>query len=509
MKLRRALQWVVVLAVSACSPAFGASKPAEGKAIERVDQAAFAFGSMAIGQAKDLDHARAEGLGLVPATPLDAYLNGILVRLLEHSPVSGVPARVYVRASNEWAAKSTADANVYVSLGILLRLDSEDEVAALLAHEASHVILGHANSDVVQNIQQRAIQLSSLAIDAQRAVAEARGKRPGADAASVRTDEQSRALLLNATLLSPSWTRGQERNADRLGTDLMVRAGYSPEGMASLLEKQQKFEAERAADPQAVSLDQQLLGYDVVEKGNQQVAKATAQQGATGELIGALAGAVLARSRDAVAKRLDEGSRSHPRTGERIGDIRAYIAQEYGGADPPSPRIEPWEAAKEADGTVDMLENYIASIEARSALSSGNVASARTLAKAGLSGPTGAHAYPRYVDAAVQTAAGEPAQALADYEAALAGPEPAGAIYSAASALLLAAGQRERAVDVMEGGYRRLQEAPSLTVPLIHAYRLAGRQGDADRLAAECALRWPTMQQVCKDEAAGRAEVRP
>ena len=133
----------------------------------------------------------------------------------------------------------------------------------------------------------------------------------------------------------------------------MVRAGYSPEGMASLLEKQQKFEAERAADPQAVSLDQQLLGYDVVEKGNQQVAKATAQQGATGELIGALAGAVLARSRDAVAKQLDEGSRSHPKTGERIGDIRAYIAQEYGGADRPSPRIEPWEAAKEADGTVE------------------------------------------------------------------------------------------------------------------------------------------------------------
>ncbi len=243
-------------------------------------------------------------------------------------------------------------------------------------------------------------------------------------------------------------------------------------------------------------------------KGNKQVAKATAQQGATGELIGALAGAVLARSRDAVAKQLDEGSRSHPKTGERIGDIRAYTAQEYGAVERPSPRIEPWDAAKEADGTVDMLENYIASIEARSALSSGNVASARTLAKAGLSGPTGAHAYPRYVNAAVQTAAGEPAQALADYEAALAGPEPAGAIYSAASALLLATGQRERAVDVMEGGYRRLQEAPSLTVPLIHAYRLAGRQGDADRLAAQCALRWPTLKQVCADEAAGRAPVK-
>lgn len=508
MKLRAALPWVAALALCACLPAFGAGKPAEGKEIERVGNKAFAFGSMAIGQAKDLDYARAEGLGLVPATPFDAYLNGILARLLEQSPVSGVPARVYVRASNEWSAKSTADANIYVSLGILLRLDSEDEVAALLAHEASHVILGHANSDVVQNAQRRAVQLSALAVDAQRVVAEARGKGSTADAERVRSDEQTRALVLNAALLSPAWTRGQERNADRLGTDLLVRAGYSPEGMASLLEKQKKFEAERAADPQAVSLDQQLLGFDAVDKGNKQVAKATAQQGATGELIGALAGAVLSRSRDAVAKQLDEGSRSHPRTGERIGDIRAYVAQEYAAVERPPPRIEPWEAAKEADGTVDLLENYIAAIEARSALSSGNVASARTLAKAGLSGPTSAHAYPRYVNAAVQTAAGEPAQALADYEAALAGPEPAGAIYAAASALLLATGQRARAVDVMESGYRRLQEAPSLTVPMINAYRVAGRQGDADRLAAQCSLRWPDLKQVCADEAAGRATVK-
>ena len=118
---------------------------------------------MAIGQAKDVDYARAEGLGLVPASPLDTYLNGVLAKLLAQSPVKSVPARVYVRASGDWAAKSTADANIYVALGALLRLDNEDEVAALLAHEASHVILGHADADVVQSLQQRAIQLSALA----------------------------------------------------------------------------------------------------------------------------------------------------------------------------------------------------------------------------------------------------------------------------------------------------------------------------------------------------------
>ena len=43
-----------------------------------------------------------------------------------------------------------------------------------------------------------------------------------------------------------------------------------------------------------------------------------------------------------------------------------------------------------------------------------------------------------------------------------------------------------------------------LTPPLIRTYRLLGRQADADRLAAECAARWPKMQPLCSDEAKGQ-----
>jgi predicted Zn-dependent protease len=494
----------LLVALAACGVGVAA---ADGKESNAVTDRTFSFGPMAIGQAKDLDHARAEGLGVVPASPLDAYLGGVLAKLLAGSRVTQVPARVYVRASSEWSAKSTADANIYVSLGILLRLDNEDEVAALLAHEASHVILGHANSDVVQGVQQRAMQLSALAVDAQRALADATGNSAvagGQPGGGPRVEEQSRALLLNTTLLSPSWTRGQERAADRLGTDLLVRAGYAPQGMVSLLQKQKSFETERAANPQASSLDQQLMGSDVTQQGQRRVTQATAKYGATSELFGTLAGAALNRTQDWASKQADEGSRSHPKTKERIADVQAYVAQEYGNKAARALRVESWEAAKEADGTVDILENYIAAIEAKGKLADGDIAAARTLAKAGLSGPTATHAYPNYVDAAVQVAGGSTAQALADYEAALSGPEPAGAIYTGASTLLLAAGQRDRALEVMEAGYARLQEPPSLTVPLIRTYRLLGHQADADRLAADCAMRWPTMQSLCADEAAGR-----
>jgi Zn-dependent protease with chaperone function len=494
-----------IVAIAACSA--GAAL-AGGREIDQVAGRPFSFGPMAIGQARDLDYARAEGLGVVPTIPLNAYLDGVLAKLLAGSPVTQVPARVYVRASGDWSAKSTADANIYVSLGILLRLDNEDEVAALLAHEASHVILGHANADVVQSVQQRAIQLSALALEAQRSLAEAKGRtsaaggQSGADGA--RTAEQSRALLLNTTLLSPSWTRDQERAADRLGTDLAMRAGYSPQGMVSLLQKQKEFETERAADPQAASLDSQLLGIDATAKGQQQIEATAAKLGVTGELFGRIAGAALLKTKELASKGLDQASRSHPRTEERIADIRSYIAKEYADSPPGEPNVQGWEDSKEADGTVDVLENYIAAIEAKGKLSGGDVAAARPLAKAGVSGPTKTHAYPNYVDAAVQVAAGTTGQAQADYEAALTGPEPAGAIYVGYGTLLLESGERDRAVEIMEAGYARLEEPPALTVPMIRTYRRVGRQADADRLAMQCALRWPTMQALCAGEATGQ-----
>lgn len=473
-----------------------------GTQIEDVDRETFSFGSMAIGQAKDVDYARAEGLGLVPAPQLDLYLNGVLAKLLAQSPVQNVPAKVYVRASGDWAAKSTADANIYVTLGTLLRLDNEDEVAALLAHEASHVILGHANADVVQGLQQRAIQLSALAATAQGMLTgdEKAAAAQHQMAKDTGIDHQARVLLLNSKLVTPAWTRGQERDADRLGVDLLARAGYSPSAMASLLRKQQAVETARAADRQTTTLDQQL-GYDARGDVTEQTTAAAKKLGAgagagdVGELAGSALGSVLEWG----SKKVDEAARSHPKTDERIAEITEYVGEEYPDGTQ-TVQVETWEAAKEADGTVDILENYIAAIEAKGKLTDGDATAARKLAKQSLGGPTRAHAYPNFVEAAVELSTGATDPALKAYETAIAGPEPAGALYSEAAAVYLQSGKPDKAVQTLEGGWARFQQPPSLAVPLIRTYRLAGRRADAHRIAAECAARWPGMQEVCVAE---------
>jgi len=496
---------LLLAALCVAAPAFADTE------IEDLDAANFSFGAMAIGQAKDVNYARAEGLGLVPTSPLDAYLNGVLQKLLAGSPVRGVPARVYVRASGDWAAKSTADANVYVALGALLRLDDEDEVAALLAHEASHVILGHPNTDVVASLQGRVVQLTALAADAQDMLAASGVKVGKGVGGTARADEQTQALLLNTMLVSPAWTREQERDADRLGVDLLVKAGYSPRAMASLLRKQQQFESERRADPELSLLDQKVVGIDLQETASGHAQDAARKVGGAvgGGALGDLADAAIGKAFEWGAKKTNEAQRSHPKTEERLADVEEYVSDEYEDEAGRTVQVQAWETAKEQDGTVDVLENYIAAIEAKGKLADGDVAGARRLAKTALSGPTKTDAYPNYVQAAIELEGGGGAKLrVAAYERAMERREPAGAIYSGTRAPCLESGKQAEAVEVIEGAYARLQQPPGLTIPLIRTYRLAGRQADADRVALQCGARWPRMQQVCLDEAKGKTPAK-
>ncbi|HZJ71167.1 MAG TPA: hypothetical protein VFF36_09565 [Planctomycetota bacterium] len=236
----------------------------------------------------------------------------------------------------------------------------------------------------------------------------------------------------------------------------------------------------------------------------EQTGKVTSGAGAAaaGEL-GALADTALGAAFKWGSQKVAKAQTSHPKTTERIADVEAYVAREYKAEAAKAPQAEPWDAAKEQEPTADVLSNYIAAIDAKGKLGKGDVAGAGRLAKTSLTAPTRAHAYPNYVDAAVHLAQGATAPAATDYETALAGPEPAGAIYTGASALYLQTGKNDKAVTVLESGYTRLREPPGLMLPMIATYRAAGRQPDATRLAATCAARWPTMQKLCLDEANG------
>ncbi|WP_207262832.1 M48 family metallopeptidase [Desulfovibrio sp. Huiquan2017] len=189
-------------------------------------------------------------IGVARNKNIEAYLNSVLKKLQQAWPRESVSSYVFLRPSPEFNAYST-DQAIFVDYGLLRALESEDEVAALLAHEYSHILLGH------QSLQSWSSMIG-FAVEAYQT----------STAVQYQTSGNTDNLIKNAVLgtaadklgqeaFIPVFSRENEEEADALGTDLLLAAHYSPMGMVHMLQRltswealleQRKEEARKAAE---------------------------------------------------------------------------------------------------------------------------------------------------------------------------------------------------------------------------------------------------------------------
>ena len=116
---------------------------------------------------------------------------------------------------------SFIDNSVLLTIGLVSEVESVHELAAVIAHELAHLLLGHPNKAVARLYQHA---YAGKAIDAQ-------AKRNPAN--------ETVATLLglaNGSMLF-SRTRNDELDADALAWLMLSRAGYDPYALVSLLQK--------------------------------------------------------------------------------------------------------------------------------------------------------------------------------------------------------------------------------------------------------------------------------
>jgi len=106
--------------------------------------------------------------------------------------------------------------------GILLDLDNEAQLAALLGHELGHVNARHT----AQQMSKGAI--TQVFVGGLSVLAGVAGGGLGQVAAQLGT--------IGAGALLASYSRDNEREADALGMEYMVKAGYDPKGMVGLMD---------------------------------------------------------------------------------------------------------------------------------------------------------------------------------------------------------------------------------------------------------------------------------
>jgi len=158
--------------------------------------------------------------GVAQDRQLNAYIDrtGKKIAALTHRP--NMPYSFRAVNATYVNAYAFPGGSIACTRGILLHLENEAELAALLGHELGHVNARHTAAYMSKGMLTQAIA-GGLA-----AVAGSQGALYGS-VASQLGQFASGALLAH-------YSRDNERQADALGMEYMVRAGYSPNGMVQL-----------------------------------------------------------------------------------------------------------------------------------------------------------------------------------------------------------------------------------------------------------------------------------
>lgn len=199
-------------------------------------------------------HQFSQDLGAIQDEAVNGYVAGIGQRMgtLTHRPQ--MPYSYRVLNANYVNAYTFPGGAMGVTRGILADLDDEAQLAALLGHELGHVNARHAAQRQGQNLVAQAA-LAGLNVAAQN---------------SDWGGLMSMGGQIGASALLAGYSREHEREADALGQEYLVKAGYPATGMVRL---HQLLVAEEKTAP---SLLQTMFSTHPMSSERMQAAQAAA-----------------------------------------------------------------------------------------------------------------------------------------------------------------------------------------------------------------------------------------
>jgi predicted Zn-dependent protease len=168
-----------------------------------------------------LHELRSYGLVLDDAL-LDEYINALGYKLVASSERPDLPFTFFIVRDNDINAFAVPGGYVAANAGLIINMSREDELAAVLAHEISHITQQHILR-AFEDMKKMSIPILL-------------GMLGVMIAASHRTDDTATAAIMSGTSLMQqrqiNFTRHDEAEADRVGIQTMARAGYDPLAMA-------------------------------------------------------------------------------------------------------------------------------------------------------------------------------------------------------------------------------------------------------------------------------------
>lgn len=146
-----------------------------------------------------------------------AYVRMVGERLHAQTPLANRPFDFEIVQDSSVNAFSLPGGHIYVNTGLIAQADKADELAAVMAHEISHVVARHAIKQIEQ--QNEINFIGSILL----------GQNPNALS-------QIAAQIIAGGAMA-RFSRADEKQADDMGLQLMADAGYDPHGMLDMFNK--------------------------------------------------------------------------------------------------------------------------------------------------------------------------------------------------------------------------------------------------------------------------------
>lgn len=172
--------------------------------------------------AENSPHQFSADYGPTQDAELNAYISSVGMSLAHKTHRTQMPYSFRVVNAPYVNAYAFPGGSIAATRGIMLEMDTEAELAALLGHELGHVNARHTASRMSKGMMVQAVASgAAIAASTQGAAAGQLASQLGG---------------LGGTLLLAKYSRDDERQADDLGMDYSTKAGYPASGMIGLHE---------------------------------------------------------------------------------------------------------------------------------------------------------------------------------------------------------------------------------------------------------------------------------
>jgi len=169
---------------------------------------------------------------MIEDTEINDYVSSVVERLVRVMPPQPFSFSVSIVENNAVNAFAGPAGYVFVFTGLLLQMDHESEMAGVLAHELAHVSQRHIAKRVGE---MRALTIGQLVgVLAGIVLGQTTGNRDLGSAVAVGSQAASAHAYLK-------YSRDDEREADQVGMNYLVAAGYPPNGLVEAFETMRRL----------------------------------------------------------------------------------------------------------------------------------------------------------------------------------------------------------------------------------------------------------------------------